>query len=104
MDRIKYINELKKIVVDRETYTLLLGNLVIQYKSTLEALVKKGSDQGILNEKEQIFLKPRAQRVPVLYCLPKIHKSLTCPPIYRPFPTTPCPTNAILLEGYKTGH
>lgn len=36
--------------------------------------------QGILNKEESAYLIPTAPRVPVLYSLPKIHKSVSKPP------------------------
>lgn len=65
---------------DRDTYIPLPGNPVTQYKKTLQALIQRGLEEGILNEKEETFLIPKAPWVPLLYCLPKIHKSLNCPP------------------------
>ena len=80
LDRKDYLRELNKIVSDQNTYVPLIGNPIIQYRRTLEELIHKGGRLGILNEKEQLFLIPKAPRIPILYCLPKIHKSLTCPP------------------------
>lgn len=79
-DRDAYLRELHNIVGDRDTYVQLSGNPVREYKKTLLPLVEKGFQMGILNEKEKIVLIPKAPRVPILYCLPKIQKSLTCPP------------------------
>lgn len=79
LDRKDYLQEMYKIVEDQDTYIPLSGNLVIRYNETLQALVQRGSQLGILNEKEKNVLIPKAPRVPMLYCLPKIYKSLTCP-------------------------
>lgn len=75
-----YLQQVYDVENDRDIYIPLLNNPVIKYKHALKSLVEKGVKSCILNEKESLFLIPKAPRVPVLYCLPKIHKSLTCPP------------------------
>lgn len=79
-DRCDYLAEMYRIVGDIETYTPLSRDPVVKYKKELESIVNRGFHKGILNEKEKLFLVPSAPRTPVIYYLPKIHKSQTCPP------------------------
>lgn len=43
-------------------------------------LIEKGFDMGILNKEESEHLVPLAPRLPTIYSLPKIHKTLVNPP------------------------
>lgn len=80
LDKSDYVKEINSIVGDRDTYTLLPSNPGGRSKTLLENIVQRGTSLGILNKKESYFLVPKAPRVPIIYYLPKIHKSLTCPP------------------------
>lgn len=75
-----YMHEMYRILGDDTTYTLLLSNPNEKYRSTLETIVTRGYDSNILNKKEKVFLLPKAPRIPIIHYLPKVHKSLTCPP------------------------
>lgn len=79
LDRKDYMQEMYRIIGDVETYTPLPSNPNDRYKGILEKIVMKGFDCDILNKKEKAFLVPKAPKIPILYYLPKVHKSLTCP-------------------------
>lgn len=51
----------------------------IQFKRELKSLITKGFDRGILNQKEKDLVS-LAPRLPVMYILPKLHKTLVNPP------------------------
>ncbi|XP_077341766.1 suppressor of cytokine signaling 5 isoform X1 [Lithobates pipiens] len=80
LDRCDYLKELHRITDDRETYSLLSRDPVTKYKKELTGIVDEGFHRGILTDKEKSFLVPMAPRTPVIYYLPKLHKSTTCPP------------------------
>ena len=65
---------------DEATYNRLACNPTYKFKKALSELLDEGSALGILNKKERAFLVPSAPRIPIMYYLPKIHKSLENPP------------------------
>lgn len=79
LDRQDYMTEMYRILNDRDTYTLLLSDPKNKYLKELEAIVARGSQVGILNKKESLYLVSRAPRTPTIYYLPKIHKNPVCP-------------------------
>lgn len=56
------------------------GNPTIKHKRSLQKLVNKSFDQHILIKKENNRLVSVAPRVPIIYYLPKVHKSVGTPP------------------------
>lgn len=80
LDKGSYMQEMTRILSDTNTYTQLLMDPTIKFKRELKDLVEKGFDMGILNKKEKEHLVPLAPRLPVIYSLPKVHKTLFNPP------------------------
>lgn len=74
------MQEMSRIVSDTDTYTPLLMDPANKFKRELKDLVEKGFDMGILNKKEKEHLVPLAPRLPIIYSLPKVHKTLSNPP------------------------
>lgn len=80
MDHDSYNNEILRILSDTNTYSSLPSDPTSDFKRELRVLIEKGYDLGILDKKEREYLVPLAPRLPVMYILPKIHKTLTNPP------------------------
>ena len=76
----QYQNELSRQLQDGTTYTKLLGNPIRKYKKELALLIDLGKKKDILNKKESKYLMPETCRTPVIYTVPKIHKSRENPP------------------------
>lgn len=68
------------ILSDHETYSTLSYDPINRSKRELKGIVKQGFHDCILDKKENIYFVPLALRIPTIYYLPKIHKSLTKPP------------------------
>lgn len=80
LDKEMYSNEMLRILSDSDTYSPVPSDPTSGFKQSLKTLIEKGSDMGILNKKEKEFLVPLVPPLPVMYILPKIHKTLVNPP------------------------
>lgn len=80
LDKDSYNNEMQRILSDADTYLPLQSDPTLSFKRELKGLIDKGYNMGILNKKEREHLIPLAPRLPVMYILPKIHKTLVNPP------------------------
>ena len=80
LDKSQYVEEMNRQLSDSSTYTPLPSNPTVKYRKLLSNLVDQGLHKGILNKKEHAHLIPITPRVPVIYYLPKLHKSLVKPP------------------------
>lgn len=80
LDKMDYHAEMTRILGDTDTYLRLTKNPTSDFKRTLTDLIDTGSQLGILDKKEKIFLVPVAPWIPIIYYLPKVHKSVTQPP------------------------
>lgn len=75
-----YKDEMSRLLGDTDTYQVLLSDPLLNFKEELHGLVTKGENRGVLNHKEALYLDPLFCRTPIIYFLPKIHKSLSQPP------------------------
>lgn len=75
-----YELEMGKLLNIPNTYKKLKGNPKVEYHKKLKAYIHKGEKKGILNKKEARYLIPETAKTPVIYYVPKIHKSQTNPP------------------------
>ncbi|XP_073481353.1 uncharacterized protein [Aquarana catesbeiana] len=75
-----YYKELERLVKDPSTYQPLKKNPNRELKKKLKEYLDKGIADKILNKKEGRYLLTEAPRIPVIYQVPKIHKSKTKPP------------------------
>lgn len=75
-----YKIEMERQLGDSETYHKLIGNPLLEYKSSLEWVINKGRKGDILSIKGAKYLNPIAYHTPFIYFLPKVHKSITDPP------------------------
>uniref|UniRef100_A0A8C5M2E7 Reverse transcriptase domain-containing protein n=1 Tax=Leptobrachium leishanense TaxID=445787 RepID=A0A8C5M2E7_9ANUR len=80
MDKELYDQEALRQLNDNTTYRLLPSNPTQNIKIGLSNLLTKGSDAGILDQKELKYLNPLFPKIPIFYLLPKIHKDPLHPP------------------------
>lgn len=80
LNKADYLTEMNRLLSDITTYTKLANNPTVKFKKELKSLINEGFSLGILNKKEKTHLLPSAPRIPVIYYLPKVHKSTTNPP------------------------
>lgn len=80
LDKSKYLEELHKLLEDRETYQILNKDPMLVYKDELHWLIEEGKSGNILTKKEASYLDPFFCKTPIIYCLPKIHKDMINPP------------------------
>ncbi|CAH2300697.1 Hypothetical predicted protein, partial [Pelobates cultripes] len=76
----QYENEAYKQLNDVNTYIKLSNNPTPEMTSKLQMYLEEGKRSGILNKNELIYINIQHPRIPVIYFLPKIHKSLINPP------------------------
>lgn len=77
LNKIDNLTEMNRLLSDNATYSQLPFNPTIKFKKELVSLINEGFSLGVLNKKERIYLVPSAPRVPVIYYLPKVHKSMS---------------------------
>ncbi|XP_071989184.1 uncharacterized protein [Engystomops pustulosus] len=80
MDREAYTKEIYCQLSDQETYEKLTSNPTSRIKNRLMTLVDIGVQKGLIDNKLAKFLINHDPVVPVLYILPKVHKTLVNPP------------------------
>lgn len=76
----EYKKEINRILGDKDTYIKLPGNPTFKLKRKIGDWLKKGIKKDILDKKEAKYLNLRAPKIPVMYQLPKMHKSKETPP------------------------
>uniref|UniRef100_A0A673N3A4 Uncharacterized protein n=1 Tax=Sinocyclocheilus rhinocerous TaxID=307959 RepID=A0A673N3A4_9TELE len=79
----KYISKIKTMLSDSSCYKKLIFNPTIKYKSQIDRMLNRGVEEKWITEQKSKWLTHHHPVVPVLYALPKIHKSIVDPP-YRP--------------------
>uniref|UniRef100_A0A8C5MKL4 Uncharacterized protein n=1 Tax=Leptobrachium leishanense TaxID=445787 RepID=A0A8C5MKL4_9ANUR len=80
MDIKDYVTMCMVHLNDREGYRLLESDPTSLFSKKLETLLVQGEQLKIISTTNQTFLLPQYPTIPTLYCLPKVHKSLTLPP------------------------
>uniref|UniRef100_A0A673KNY9 Uncharacterized protein n=1 Tax=Sinocyclocheilus rhinocerous TaxID=307959 RepID=A0A673KNY9_9TELE len=76
-----YVEKIKGMLHDETFYKKLVFNPTESYKKQIDQVLQIGLDRKWINEQELKYLKNEYPRIPVLYTLPKIHKSLEDPPM-----------------------
>lgn len=76
----QYKKEMERILEDRSTYQILKSGPSKRYKQELKSIILYGVEKGLLNKHEEEYLVPTANRIPVIYYIPKIHKDRRNPP------------------------
>ncbi|XP_077334619.1 uncharacterized protein LOC143975965 [Lithobates pipiens] len=80
LNKADYEQEMANLLNIPDTYKQLKQNPKEEYNKKLNNYVQKGLNKGILNKKEARYLIPNAPKTPVIYYVPKIHKSQAQPP------------------------
>lgn len=75
-----YETEMERLLKTPDTYKKLKGNPKGEYEKKLKAFIQRGEKRGILTKKEARYLTPETAKTPVIYYVPKIHKSQSNPP------------------------
>lgn len=77
----QYDKGIKNQLMNRDFYVPLRSNPTERIKLEIDATITLALDSGWITEKEKEFLITKHPVCPVLYGLPKIHKSLVDPPL-----------------------
>uniref|UniRef100_A0A672S230 Uncharacterized protein n=1 Tax=Sinocyclocheilus grahami TaxID=75366 RepID=A0A672S230_SINGR len=76
-----YVEKIKGMLHDETFYKELVFNPTESYKKLIDQVLQIELYRKWINEQELKYLKNEYPRIPVLYTLPKIHKSLEDPPM-----------------------
>lgn len=80
LNKSNYETEMNKLLKTPDMYKKLKGHPKSEYEKKLKLFVKGREERGILTKKEARYLIPEAAITPVIYYVPKIHKSQSNPP------------------------
>ncbi|KAM4034466.1 uncharacterized protein ACNLHF_021098 [Anomaloglossus baeobatrachus] len=80
MDKKDYVQEIKSQLSNTAVYEKLNGDLVFDISKKLLNIINRYLELKIIDEKMANFLLKKHPITPILYTLPKVHKSLQCPP------------------------
>lgn len=80
LNKFDYLIAMNRLLSDNAIYTQLATNPTVQFKKEHLSLINEGFSLGVLNKNEKLHLVPSAPRVPAIYYLPKVHKSMSNPP------------------------
>uniref|UniRef100_A0A803JMR8 Uncharacterized protein n=1 Tax=Xenopus tropicalis TaxID=8364 RepID=A0A803JMR8_XENTR len=76
LDAAKYEGEIKRQLMDTDTYIPLEKDPTVYFQKLLGDLLSEGLSMGILNNKEHDYLHCINPIIPIFHILPKVHKSL----------------------------
>jgi len=74
LDKAEYEEKVLRILSDGKTYEQLKKDQTASYKRKLVAILTKLKDEGKLSDELYSRLYPTSEKIPQLYCLPKVHK------------------------------
>ncbi|CAJ0936692.1 unnamed protein product [Ranitomeya imitator] len=80
MDREDYLNEIRRQLADPEVYERLPQDPKFEIARDIKMVLEKAKDKFIIDQDLYDFLTVKFPITPVIYILPKIHKSLVHPP------------------------
>ncbi|XP_053548919.1 cilia- and flagella-associated protein 46-like [Bombina bombina] len=80
MNETNYVNEVKRQLKNKDQYMALQLNPIASIQTVLLLLLNKARKDGVINKRECDYLYTKFPRVPVFYCIPKLHKNLRDPP------------------------
>jgi len=81
LDKAKYEEKILRMLLDEKTYKQLEKDPTASYKRKLVAILTRLKDEGKLSDNFYYRLYPMSEKIPQLYCLPKIHKNVPFRPI-----------------------
>ncbi|KAL2101113.1 hypothetical protein ACEWY4_002874 [Coilia grayii] len=80
MDRAQYILEIESQLANETCYIKLACNPTEKSKQDIDIFLENAYKQGYINQSEHKFLTNDHPIIPVMYALPKVHKTLVNPP------------------------
>ncbi|CAJ0944087.1 unnamed protein product [Ranitomeya imitator] len=80
MDKEDYLSEIKRQLADPEVYERLPHDPKFEIARDIKMVLEKAKDKSIIDQDLYEFLTIKFPIAPVIYVLPKIHKSLVHPP------------------------
>uniref|UniRef100_A0A803JGD4 Reverse transcriptase domain-containing protein n=1 Tax=Xenopus tropicalis TaxID=8364 RepID=A0A803JGD4_XENTR len=80
LDYTYYRDELLEQLRDSATYRLLPGDPTSKFKRELDSLISSALNAGWVDQDTAQYMNTEYPRIPIIYTLPKIHKSLSAPP------------------------
>lgn len=80
LNRAQYISEVQSQLSDEVCYMRLDRNPTANFKHEIDTFLQDACQQGNISQTELKFLKNDHPTTPVMYALPKVHKTLTNPP------------------------
>lgn len=80
LDKAYYEKEIFGQLSDTKTYQRLKSDPTEKFKKKLDLEIDMGVQTGWITEEMGQYLRTKFPRVPFIYTLPKIHKSLSAPP------------------------
>eukprot|EP00079_Xenopus_tropicalis_P014684 XP_004911451.1 PREDICTED: uncharacterized protein LOC101735191 [Xenopus tropicalis] len=80
LDYAYYREEIRRQLSDLNTYRALNGDPTIKFKNELDHYLFQALNAGWITQDTYNFLLTEFPRTPIIYTLPKIHKSLSAPP------------------------
>lgn len=98
MNRTDYEQEVLRQLSDELSYTKLTGNPTASYKREIDNFIHEGYNKQYLTSSERDYLISKNPTIPVIYILPKVHKSFTKFPAGRPIVSS----NGSLTEPLST--
>ena len=75
-----YKNEIERQLGDEKYYLKLKGDPTSTFQNQVNQFLEKAANRGTISKNEFDFLYVKSASIPVLYTLPKIHKSINSPP------------------------
>lgn len=80
MDTTSYIGEAQNQLTDETVYQKLTSDPTMQFKEQLDKVIEEAYDVGLIDSDIKNVLIKDNPRTPILYLVPKVHKSLQSPP------------------------
>jgi len=74
LDKAEYEEKVLRMLSDGKTYEQLKKDPTASYKRKLVAILTRLKDEGKLSDELYSRLYPTSEKIPQLFCLPKIHK------------------------------
>ena len=74
LDKAEYEEKVLHMLSDEKTYQKLKKDPTTSYKGKLVSILSRLKDEGKLSDDLYIQLYPTSEKIPQLYCLPKVHK------------------------------
>ena len=74
LDKTEYEEKVTRMLSDEKTYEKLKKDPTASYKKKLVSILTRLKDEGKISRDLYSYLYPTSEKVPQMYCLPKVHK------------------------------